>query len=48
MEKNYSISFGYFSFLQALLELELNSTDLRSSLRELYISGARVSFNNLS
>ncbi|KAM7446941.1 Ras-related protein Rab-23 [Porites harrisoni] len=26
---------------QALLELELNSTDLRSSLRELYISGAK-------
>ena len=37
-----------FSLLQALLELELNSTDLRSSLRELYISGAKVSFNNLS
>ena len=40
--------FGYFSLLKALLELELNSTDLRSSLRELYISGAKVSFNNLS
>ncbi|XP_078355859.1 small ribosomal subunit protein eS7-like, partial [Oculina patagonica] len=26
---------------QALLELELNSTDLKSQLRELYISGAK-------
>lgn len=33
-----------FEFLlQALLELEMNSTDLKSQLRELYICGAKVS-----
>jgi len=41
----------YLIYLQALLELEMNS-DLKQQLRELYITGAKVhsvkSFNLLS